>query len=171
MTKIKLILFCTITYLCYGYPMYEDTKQNSKSAPNYRLDTIVKPQSYVIYLTPYFEKNEMPNKEEFTFDGNVIIWIRASKPVDEIVLHAKNLNFSSNSEDFYLEETQAAPNRINVLNIDLDDITDKLSLKLESKIKNDTIYMLSIKNFVGKINDDMKGFYKSYYIGKDGKKM
>lgn len=99
-------------------------------------------------------------KEQFTFDGVVIINLKTTKPnISSIVLHANELNVSK----WEINETGA-------LNIDggvFDNSTyqvktHKWTIPLKDVIKMNTEYQLRVE-YTGILNDKMKGFYRSSY--------
>lgn len=126
----------------------------------YRLNTSVKPSHYKIELEPFFDE---PQKDPFTFDGNVVITLRAQMAgVKDIELHANDLTikkvslkYNNNTEISTVTSYQNA--------------THKLKVSVTDALNHDIDYKLEI-DYAGKLNDDMHGFYRSYY-NEDGRKV
>uniref|UniRef100_A0A182K989 Aminopeptidase n=1 Tax=Anopheles christyi TaxID=43041 RepID=A0A182K989_9DIPT len=122
----------------------------------YRLNDDVWPTHYDIEIKPYFEPE--PEKVAFTFDASTTITVTALKDnVKQIKLHKARLNITdwrvmrkSNSmlvgkvSDAYNEETH-----IWTLNLN------------ETLLKNVEYYI--VFNYVGLMEEDMGGFYRSYF--------
>lgn len=130
---------------------------------DYRLNTDVQPLHYDIELTPYFE-NEGTHKA-FTFDGISTMTFRVTKAgVTSIVLHKLKIDIVS----WYLK---LASNSADVPHGEAtyDEETHKLTIPVTQPLAENTDYYL-IFNYVGMLDDDMHGFYRSYY-NVNGKKV
>lgn len=135
--------------------------------PNYRLNTDVEPIVYTIEVTPYFD-----GKKVFTFDGTVEIQLKTrEKNVDEIVLHIEDLDIKrktlTKKPGFY------APFPFNLENLSIkgdkyDKTTSKYTIQLTKPLVRDEVYTLTFE-YVGNLQSDMHGFYRSSYLGEDGK--
>lgn len=129
----------------------------------YRLNTDVQPSHYDIELTPYFE--DEGTHKAFTFDGISVMTFKATRAgVTSIVVHkwkiditSWSLKLASNSADVPHGEAT------------YDEETHKLTIPVTQPLAQNTDYMLII-NYVGILDDDMHGFYRSYYK-VDGKKV
>jgi hypothetical protein len=64
---------------------------SSRALEDYLLPTTVLPLSYDLHLIPYLEN---PPEKNFTFDGEVLIRVRAHQPTMSIVMHAWDLAIS-----------------------------------------------------------------------------
>lgn len=129
----------------------------------YRLNGDVQPSHYDIELTPYFQ-DEGSNKA-FTFDGVSMMTFRVTRPgVTNIVLHQWKIDIKS----WFLK---LAINSADVPHgaATYDEETHKLTIPVNQALAVDTDYML-IFNYVGILDDDMHGFYRSYYM-VNGKKV
>lgn len=129
----------------------------------YRLNGDVQPSHYDIELTPYFE-DEGSNKA-FTFDGVSTMTFKVTRPgVTSIVLHQWKIDIKS----WFLK---LASNSADVPHGDAtyDEETHKLTIPVNQALAQNTDYML-IFNYVGILDDDMHGFYRSYYM-VNGKKV
>lgn len=126
---------------------------------NYRLPNIVIPSNYDIEITPYFVPEN--NKLQFTFDGIAKITLRTSHlNIMQIVLHAVNLNTTTNPT---LVEAQDGFTSIQVTGSTDMLLTQKRTITLASALKPNQDYILTF-NYVGQINDNMHGFYRSSYV-------
>lgn len=130
---------------------------------DYRLNYDVLPSHYDIELTPYFE--DEGTHKAFTFDGISVMTFRVSKPgVTSIVLHKFKIDITS----WFLK---LASNSADVSHGEAtyDEETHKLTIPVTQPLAEGTDYMLTF-NYVGLLDDDMRGFYRSYY-NVNGKKV
>lgn len=131
----------------------------AQDTENYRLPTIIIPSNYDIEITPYFVPEN--NKLQFTFDGITKITLRTSQlNVMQIVLHAVNLNTTNNPT---LVEAQDGFTSIPVTGSIDTLLTQKRTITLASALKPNQDYILTFI-YVGQINNDMHGFYRSSYV-------
>ena len=123
---------------------------------DYRLPNAFTPSKYNLTLSPHFT--------DFTFTGRVRIEMtRNVDHVSHIVLHANNLNITGSS--------------LRAKNSNLDDEYDAVGTQLNDKTQMITIFMAKFIQsdklvldiaFKGTLNDDMAGFYRSYYFDENG---
>lgn len=131
----------------------------AQDTENYRLPNIIIPSNYDIEITPYFVPEN--NKLQFTFDGIAKITLRTSHlNIMQIVLHAVNLNTTTNPT---LVEAQDGFTSIQVTGSTDMLLTQKRTITLASALKPNQDYILTF-NYVGQINDNMHGFYRSSYV-------
>lgn len=156
--KWVLHLVGTLIAISAAVPIDDfETKQNPI---NYRLPKTIYPSNYAIEITPYFEAE--PGKSAFTFDGEAIITLSTTMPnINEIVMHAKNIDLPNNLPT--LAEAKDPSSKIRILSKQQDSITDKLTLGLAEALKINVDYKLTFK-YTGHLGDDMRGFYKSSYV-------
>ncbi len=93
-----------------------------------------------------------PNLQNFTFQGTTVIEIKAENPVDQIVLNANDLDLKSC-------KVKKDGNHIEC-KFSFDPTGEKVTINFPDKMKG--IIELKI-DYIGKINDLMKGFYQSKY--------
>ncbi|EGK97110.1 AGAP013146-PC [Anopheles gambiae str. PEST] len=131
--------------------------QSRAQLEEYRLNDDVWPTHYDIEIKPYFEPE--PEKEAFTFDATTTIAVTVLKDnVTQIKLHKAHMNVTdwrvmrkSNSmpvgkvNETYNEETQIWT----------------LNLKPSELVKN--VEYNIVVNYVGRMEEDMGGFYRSYF--------
>lgn len=129
----------------------------------YRLKTTIKPSLYRIELEPFFDEATGRDKP-FSFKGNVKITIRAQEAgVKEIELHVDQLSdlkvslFDNEGNDVEIEEAV------------YQNATQKLKIPVKVALSTTIDYTLEI-DYMGVLNDAMKGFYRSYY-NQEGKKV
>lgn len=126
----------------------------------YRLPTNVRPSKYDILLTPYFD-----GENKFKFDGNVDITISVLENVKNITLHAKDLFITK------LSLKGVEIKEVDDINYKLDEETNFLIIqRKENKTIEKGDYTLTIK-YIGILNNEMRGFYRSSYINEEGKRM
>ncbi|XP_031788189.1 uncharacterized protein LOC100124285 [Nasonia vitripennis] len=116
----------------------------------YRLPTFAKPKAYDIHLEPNFE--------DFTFKGRVEVDVEIKADTLKIVLQAKDL-------DNIRVVSSAVENPITQ---HYNDTTQKLSLYFKEVLTAGTTLRLSF-DYTGHLRDDMRGFYRSYYVDEAGK--
>lgn len=130
----------------------------------YRLKTTVKPSFYRIELEPHFELTGGSQNDSFTFRGNVKITLRAQQAgVKEIELHMHHLEYSK------INLTDSDGKEVKIKAAVYQTETQKLKIPVEVELKTTSDYFLEI-DYTGVLNDDMKGFYRSYY-NEAGKKV
>ncbi|XP_041764059.1 membrane alanyl aminopeptidase-like [Anopheles merus] len=130
---------------------------------DYRLNDDVWPTHYDIEIKPYLEQEG--NKAQFTFDGSAKITVATQKQnVMQIKLHMARMDISAWSV------TRKSDNTIiPTLPQTYDQETQILTLPLSSALQANVEYVLSF-TYVGNMDDDMHGFYRSYYW-EDGVKV
>ncbi|XP_058061851.1 membrane alanyl aminopeptidase-like [Anopheles bellator] len=129
----------------------------------YRLDGTVVPSHYDIEIKPYFEAE--PNKEPFTFDGSTTITVKAvAAGTAKIKLHTASLSILAAS---VMLKSNSAP--VQLFNQSYDEETEVLTLNLRSVLLTNVDYLVSF-NYVGRMEENMRGFYRSYFT-VDGTKV
>ncbi|KAM7359496.1 uncharacterized protein ACRADG_013108 [Cochliomyia hominivorax] len=142
--------------LSYATPL---TDGNETPVPivdvNYRLPLTIYPVNYKITLKPYLEES---HPRAFSFDGECYLEIQPKNNTKQIQLHIKNLEISLS--EYYQKDT---PNNVKALpNVTPNTLTDIVVYDLEEELKANVSYILHYK-YVGHMDDDMHGFYRSYY--------
>ncbi|XP_050478927.1 puromycin-sensitive aminopeptidase isoform X1 [Bombus huntii] len=121
--------------------------------PFRRLPTDVQPYHYNIVLSP--------NLKTFVFDGKEDVHIDVKSSTDTIVLNSLDIDIKSvifNDNDGKVIPTKQ---------IEVCSPEETATLVFEEKLPMGRSGYLSLE-FVGEINDKMKGFYRSKYIGTNG---
>lgn len=139
--------------------IYQWLEENYPSG-NYRLPKLFSPLRYDITLSPYFEERN------FTFDGNVKIDMKPrSNYVSRIVIHSNKLDIK-NVSVYETNSVTKVKNSLRVSGVIQNTDTQMLTIFLDAYVSFD-IVTLQI-DFVGKLNDNMEGFYRSYYTDSKG---
>lgn len=134
------------------------------SDTNYRLNTPIKPKTYSVALTPYFDTNDAA---AFTYDGEVQITFITETATKQIKLHSEDLIYDASNI--------TVVNGVGTLNLDA---TNPLEfeknytfafINLEADLQVGLEYILKI-SYRGPIRADLTGFFRNYYIEKGVKK-
>jgi aminopeptidase N len=130
--------------------------------PNkYRLPRGISVSKYEIEITPYFE--DIGSNAAFTFDGKVVITLSTTwTNVSAIILHASNLDVKS-----LVLQNGDTTIPTNPFGHEVD--TDKLIIRLDENLEENVNYTLTMQ-YIGKLEDNLRGFYRSSYIEESGKK-
>lgn len=142
---------------------------------NFRLPRTVWPRRYEITLTP--------DLKQFTFSGSVDIQVDVKEPVDRIVVNARELEIqeavvtdANGTSLTGILVTKTKANGSPETNADgstkkvipVDEETELATIRFEGRLAPGA-WTLSMK-FTGIHNDKLKGFYRSTWTDKDGKK-
>jgi aminopeptidase N len=127
-----------------GPPVSEGTE--------YRLPITVLPSHYTIRLVPYFEDRN------FTFDGEVEITVNATTDASAITLHYHDMDIIGSPTVVSLPAFQ----ELEVVNTTYENVTSFFKMELNETLLRGQEYLIRIK-YVGNLNDDEVGFYRSYY--------
>lgn len=122
------------------------------------------PHEYDIHLIPYMEETLPP--KNFTFDGHVQILLEVTEATNLIRLHANDMEVLKDSVKVHDAETGDEVEVVDVIRTDPADDRHFLDVSLAADLEVGSNYTLNI-NFIGKLNDDMEGFYRSNYF-EDG---
>lgn len=164
----SLLLLTLVLATCWASdPFSDDVPPRSipEVSGNYRLPADVRPTEYKINLEPIFESSN--ENTSFTFNGSSEITLEVLNNTNIIKFHAKELNFSKITLKY---ENQSF--EIDINKIDTKDPLERnfVTLTLEKNLtltKNLKLFL----NYYGKLNDELRGFYRSSYENKEGKKV
>uniref|UniRef100_A0A182QDN7 Aminopeptidase n=1 Tax=Anopheles farauti TaxID=69004 RepID=A0A182QDN7_9DIPT len=158
---LAFALVCLQVHYTHGTPLQPMQLNQTDPLPRtqpeeYRLNEDVWPTHYEIEIKPYFEAE--PDKTAFTFDASTVITVTAmNENVRQIKLHMAHLDVVSWS---VISKSNSVPVRNS--NATYNDETEILTLNLnEALLKNVEYYILF--NYVGRMEENMRGFYRSYY--------
>lgn len=150
------VLFLSILVSCvYAGPV---TPRRDVGPPivddkNYRLPQNIKPLHYDVELTTRLDP-------DFNFNGNVKINIQVlENNTKSITLHHRSLRPHEQSVKLLEVESQ---NDVKVSKITYDKVLEFYVIELETELKKDKKYDLSIA-FEGDLDKNMDGFYRSSY--------
>ncbi|OWR41732.1 Aminopeptidase N [Danaus plexippus plexippus] len=127
------------------------TKEVDNTVTDVRLPTNIKPDSYLLKLTPYIIEGN------FTFDGEISIVITVKNNTNRITFHGVELSFikinlykkEDRKEIKIIRRTEDVARQFQIL-----DVTETLIAGHQ--------YVLNI-TYVGILNDNLHGFYRSSY--------
>ena len=128
-------------------------KGQADAAKQFRLPDVVRPEYYDMVIEP--------DLDSFTFSGRETIDVVVAKPVDKIVLNAKELEI----EEAYVYRMDGTKL---VATVELDAITEMASLQFDGEV-GPGVWKLYL-SFSGLINDRLKGFYRSFWHDAQGNK-
>ncbi|KAK8788791.1 hypothetical protein V5799_021432 [Amblyomma americanum] len=123
---------------------------------NLRLPRSLVPVHYDVELKPTLEGN-------FTFAGSVAILVKCATATSSVTLHVKDLNVSD------VSVSEAAGSRMEHDKYDEDKSLQFLVISLKRPLAAGSNYTIRM-NFVGSLNDDLAGFYRSSYVDASGRK-
>ncbi|MFZ0625706.1 MAG: M1 family aminopeptidase [Acidimicrobiia bacterium] len=110
-------------------------------------------------LPVHYRLHLEPNLDDFTFEGQVGITFGLTETSTKVVLNAAELDIA----DVRLESDQGVHE---VAELALDPSAERLELTLSEPVSAGT-YQLDI-TYTGKINDQLRGLYRSTYRDRDG---
>jgi len=147
-------------------PIFNDVSpQLIEKVEGYRLPLEnVKPIEYKIELEPIFESNN----KSFIFNGKSNITLHIKKITNTITFHAKELEFIDELNEIKL--TYNNSKTIKLESLSKDTTKDFVTLTFKESIPETKNAILFLK-YTGKLNDQLRGFYRSSYQNKEGKKM
>jgi len=151
-------------------PIFDDVSpQLIEIVENYRLSLEnVEPIEYKIELEPIFESE---NKyESFTFNGKSEITLNIKKSTDTITFHAKELEFIENEIQLTYNKDKNNIIKIKLESLSVNTTKDFVTLTFNNSIPEKTNAILALK-YTGKLNDQLRGFYRSSYQNEEGQKM
>ncbi|XP_011865488.1 PREDICTED: uncharacterized protein LOC105560735 [Vollenhovia emeryi] len=163
LTMRSLLSLLLLLAACWASdPTYDDVPPQfiQESVDNYRLPSDVIPIEYNIKLVPTFESE----KDNFTFEGNSEITLEIKKLTHTITFHAKDLTFFENG--ILLKYGSEGKPLTPKLTTDLQ--KDFVILTFDEELVTTKNAKLSL-HYKGKLNEELRGFYKSSYQTKEGK--
>lgn len=127
--------------------------QTNYPESSYRLPKLFSPSLYNLSISEI-------DFEKFTFTGKVRITMKSLQETSVIVLNSNELKISA--VNVYIEDKT----NIHLGNPFLNEKTETMTVFMDRFVKKDKIVILDI-DYTGVLNEDMAGFYRSYY--KDSK--
>lgn len=139
-------------------PNGEDELQNETEVIDVMLPRSVIPLAYDLKFTPFLDA------DNFTFNGVASIRIRAMEACRNVTLHENGLKIDKSSVRVLDVASQRS---IGVLQQFRIEAKQFYVIELEDELKKGDTYEVHI-DFVGILNDDLQGFYRSSYnLGDD----
>lgn len=132
------------------------------------------PQYFLDLISPYFNSYDIkikPDLEKFTFEGEVTVELATSDALDkdckEIVMHAKELCFIS--AKFVTVGDKAAAEPVEAQEIRDNKKATTVTFVFPKEVPSSSVILLTI-TYIGFLNNQMAGFYRSSYTDIHGKK-
>lgn len=163
---VIFLIACFITAEArHTYPITFKTNttvlfERNAFSDNYRLPESVFPRSYDLQLIPNLDEK---SENAFTFNGSVKIELAVTTKVNNITLHCRNLKIDRNDVKLYKDEEE-----IKNFTLTFDSDLDFLHID-SSDLLEEGNYTLYIK-YIGQLNNQLRGFYRSSYINAKGKR-
>ncbi|XP_059490055.1 aminopeptidase A-like isoform X2 [Neocloeon triangulifer] len=167
----RLALVLCLSFGTFGNPV---VPQNfSDAAPSalldYALPRIVVPDHYDVTLIPYFE-NAPSELSKFSLNGVVKIWVKLTQQTKIIRMHTYDMKNSISKEDVTVTPVSNPSLELAIASVvQSDDDKQFLTITLVNNIPGNSNLIITIY-FVGKINDELDGFYRSSYVNYRGDK-
>lgn len=134
--------------------------RQKKPLPYVRLPRSIVPEHYDVELQPYL----VP--DNFTFDGKVRILIKVLEPTNNVTVHINNITVDAGS----VRLTEAGSgSAVEVTKTSEDELRQFYILHLKQDLKQGAEYEVSME-YVGSLNDQLTGFYRSSYTDPEGNK-
>lgn len=132
----------------------QEPANQSATMDVFRLPGDTEPLSYTLRVWPFVN----PEKDSFTFEGEVVIRVLAINGTDELTLNAVDLNVMSVAVTDLDKNTELDPVGFAVVARN-----EQLKIQVGSPgLIADRTYDVKIK-YTGNLRDDMTGFYRSSY--------
>lgn len=148
------ILFVVVSCSCV---LTQETKEKMDV---FHLPNNTEPISYKLHIMPIMN----PEKNDFSFSGNVTIKIKVKSPTDELTLNADDLQITKID---VLDESESKT--VEVLSHYFVVKNEQLKIKFNKPgLIADRVYDVQIE-YSGQLANDMIGFYKSSYIDVESK--
>lgn len=147
-----------------NYYRYENVKTNLNNISNlsYRLPDTITPTEYHLKILPYFED------KDFIFIGETKIQFHVNNNTNKIILNSLNLNFNKSTVKIdKLIKSEITSENITITDIKSDATTEQVIITTGIILKATNTYSLAI-NYTGILFQNMKGFYRSWYINNGG---
>lgn len=148
---------------CNEKPISEeiaDEMTAPKTLPYVRLPRSVVPEHYDIELQPYLIENN------FTFDGKVRIMVKVLQPTKNVTLHINNVTVDAGS--VRMTDIHSRMDH-EIVSKSQDEEKEFYILHLKRNLKEGATYEIFMK-YVGSLNNQLVGFYRSSYKDSDGNK-
>ncbi|KJH50337.1 peptidase family M1 [Dictyocaulus viviparus] len=141
-----------------------ETNYDLPSPSELILPSKLKPLHYDLLIKTYLPSYvSLANDKKLTFDGKVVITIKAVEPAQEITLNMKNITLISTKCDVVTNDDDVIIKEV----VELHKV-EKVIFVLSRILRTNEEVKLKI-SYVGPIGDKLGGFYQSTYNGPDGK--
>lgn len=141
-------------------PLAADHESLTIEKPYVLLPKSLKPIHYTVELKPL-----LPPDGNFSFIGRVAINMLCALETRNITLHARNLTLYESTIVVVQDDQERRV--VDVEGFSYDDVRQFFIIHLKKSLVAGTAYNVSM-NFLGFLNDDMTGFYRSSYNDSNG---
>ncbi|XP_025986451.2 aminopeptidase N [Solenopsis invicta] len=123
-----------------------------------KLPKAVVPDSYELWLIPFIWEGN------FTFHGEVKILINVTMDTNNVTLHAVDMKIDENFTNIR-EQSDNKNDKIKIAIAEQKNDTDKqfYVIRTSDTLREGMQYVVHLK-FIGQLNDDLRGFYRSSYM-------
>ena len=146
---------------CLTTPPYTTTTKNPSLKKNYRLPKSLKPFYYDLKITTYFDILTEPN----SFDGDVSIKFSCVESTSLISFHKAEMDITESS--ITVTSDLNPTSEFKVISTSYDEDTQIYKITLSQLLVSQQNYSINMK-YVGKIQANNFGFYKSFYLDSNG---
>ncbi|KAL7638670.1 UNVERIFIED_CONTAM: hypothetical protein RMT77_011242 [Armadillidium vulgare] len=136
-----------------------ETKKKKK-VMDVRLPRNVNPLHYLVQLRPYINEN-------FTFDGHVEMTFEVLEDTMNVTLHINDIVTKNETIKVMPENSQGDSGEVTIKSHQYDQDRQFYVAHLKEPLKRGQNYIISI-DFVGFLNKDLDGFYRSSYKDENG---
>ncbi|XP_042891238.1 aminopeptidase N-like [Penaeus japonicus] len=141
-------------------PMQQPTTEASTSSvQSFRLPLTLKPLHYVVKLQPFVNGN-------FSIFGHVEVEMEVLETTSNITLHMADI-ITKNDTVKILSRDEAEAGAVNIRMHQYDPERQFYIAHLEEALQKGKKYVLAME-FVGYLNDQLRGFYRTTYVDGDG---
>ncbi|KAL0111090.1 hypothetical protein PUN28_012804 [Cardiocondyla obscurior] len=152
-SSLRIARYELIWYRVYSPSIIEWLQKYDEIA--HRLPANIRPQKYIISVKPYLEPGN------FTVDGNVTIEAVVMQPISQIILHSSEIKH-------HFVEVMANQTFVEILKMTFVPRYDFFKIYLKEELLNQTIVTIRI-SYTSHLNaTELRGFYKSSYVNKEG---
>lgn len=170
-----LLLILALVLIIVPLVLYRGSP-SSDSQSSSRLDRWLIPRKYDLRLKTYIPSDgalgsdrrpSYPSELNFTFDGNVSIYVDCLKSIDSILLNAKKLNTSADNVKVTEVDSEGRTvlHTVPVSDVQLIAEKEQLRISLQEALEKGKSYRISIL-YRGEHGSDLSGFYRSSYVEK-----
>ncbi|KAG7211603.1 hypothetical protein KM043_010858 [Ampulex compressa] len=152
------------------YPIFEDLNPHEIPVEvldtEYRLPQVAVPTAYKIELDTLLEESDL------YYVGKSVITVKVNQKTKVLTLHAKGLTIKNEtlsvSHKTVGADKKPVTEVIKAVHYSVDTTTDFLTITFEKELEVKE-YELNIE-YASKLNEQLSGYYKSYYVDKLGNK-
>jgi len=153
------LLFLVVSCSCV---FAQDATKVRENMDVFRLPNNTEPISYRLNVQPFI----IPENNNFTFIGTVLITIRVKITTEELTLNVDDLQINK----INVRDTNSSSAEVEVTGNHIVVKNEQLIIQLKTPgLIADRVYEVEIA-YSGELRNDMSGFYKSWYTDEKSKK-